>query len=392
MPVPEQVKKQGEAADKLYNEIYPNTNNVEAGKVDLSVSKPDLSQPANPGPNAPQSMPLITSQDGEDTWKHKYSVLDGMYKADTGKFKDKIKTLEEQLSQITAAMVQMQKNQQSVTQQPAPVNHPAQPAVDQNSLDISSMLTQEEIDMLDDAGVDQKLLPMLVNLTAKVSGRVAQTATQPIIQRVQMTEEQAKQAQQEAIFKRQEAFFASLADPRFGHPDWEQVNDDPRWKQFLMQEIYAGSNITRDQVLKQAQDNLNQNTIISMMTDFKKTVGLLPANYQQQFPPAGPNQGSPADRVDMIVPQTVQGQGLPQQGTGKIYTPDEITKFYSDKAKLRNVLKINSKMKAEYDATESDIIRAKDEGRILNSGIQVQSGPASNAWPTVAAQPTQQPI
>ena len=170
---------------------------------------------------APASSEPASSHDGQPNWEHRFNSMQGRY----NKSQESIKQMSEQIVNLQNVLATIQ----SAPPQPAP----------NSELQFRSLLSPQEVSEYGEEFLD-------------VVGKKAQEATNPLVQGLKQEIDLLKQqlghvggsiAQNE----RQKMF--SILDEHL--PDWRQVNNDPRFLQWLaLPDTYSGA--IRHNLLKAA--------------------------------------------------------------------------------------------------------------------------------------------
>ena len=196
---------------------------------------------------------------------------------------------------------------------------------------------------------DEKFGSDLIDLARRVTHQELRAvssrlqAIEDIIRKVTPKVEQVDRVQQEVALSREERFWSEL---NAAVPDWEQINADQRWLQWLT-EYDPVAGLTRQDSLNQAQRAM----------DIKRVTGLFKLFKASVTPPTTtrPNSGQAA-LARQVAPSrtstvTVQPQGE-RRYTGQDYT------FWFDPRRT------NDRATQEIAAMRAELDRAHAEGRI----------------------------
>lgn len=267
---------------------------------------------ANPAPAVPAT----------DDWKHKYSVLQGMFdksRLDSG---NRITQLENQIGVLTTMATPKPDPTYQETFHPAVA--PAAP-VDYGFTDeqIEEMGGQEFVDnigKISAAGAANEIASLRNEL-----GTLKNTQTETL----------------------DDLFYNRLSELC---PTWRAINADERFNTWLA-ESDGLSGIARSNFLTNAYDTRDADTASRYFNQFAAIATPSPHNL------------NPANEIDLI-PELAGGSGpTGGQGAKAIYTPATIQQFFKDKG----LGKWKGK-EAEADAIELDIFAAQKEGRIMLTG------------------------
>jgi hypothetical protein len=164
--------------------------------------------------------------------------------------------------------------------------------------------------------------------------------------------------------------------------DWRVVNKMPEFINWLAQMAPYHNNKTRHDILNEATENYDLNTVVSLFNDFKASDSYKPeqvASSTEQTPPQdhsndsppedplekevepnrsmdadiqiNPNLGNPNDPARMLAPEYK-------------FTTTEITAFYKDATQSGGLYRTNREL---YDKIDSAIVKAGAEGRVVNA-------------------------
>lgn len=330
MAVPEQVRKQTEAVQALYNDINTEAGSPEDGET--QVVEPVLQEvpPADSVDEpAPESAPVEQGAGNQDeTFEQKYKTLQGMYNADVPRLNAQVQELSQRGQQMEQLLASMQAAPAPTPEHaPAPVSLLTDDEVEEygESIDIMRKVSQEVAGQY-----EQKFLAMqetINRLQGQVVPRVEQIASQ-----------QAQSAEQ--------AFWSSLQSTV---PNWREINDNQDFQSWLL-ETDPLSGLTRQTYLDDAQRNQDVTRVASFFKSWQSATGAAVAQ---------PNRTA-SELEKQVSPGKGRSGAAPQTGEAKTYTPNDITIFFE---KVRTG-KFAGKEK-ERDAIERDIFAAQAEGRIV---------------------------
>jgi hypothetical protein len=314
--LPEQLRKQVEAAQSLVDSHY-GVKKPEAADVTDVVPKP---APEAVAPVKAQETTPVNDENSV-TYAQRWRSLQGVYNSAQGR----VNSLEQQVQQL----------QQLVsTLQTAPVTGMAQSKflTDQDTADYGTDL----VDMARRAAREElkDFAGAVGSLKQDVDGmrRVV-----PEVQRL------AQENQQTA----QEKFFAGLAR---AVPDYEQVNANPQFHQWLLT-ADPMTGILRQTYLVDAQRAGDVPRVGTIFNSWKSLSGT-----------QGQTQARTNTKRELEL-QQAPGRNLsvaPTDKTGRQWDPREITALYDDKRRGKYAGK-----EAEFKALEQDIFLAQQEGRIV---------------------------
>jgi hypothetical protein len=329
MAVPEQIRKQTEAVQALYDDI----NTTESPENSETVVTPVVQEvpPANSvQESVPESPPVeqgVGDQDDE-TWQQKYQTLQGMYNADVPRLNSQLQDISQRSQQMEQLIATMQAAPPPEPT-PVPASSLTEAEVDEygESIDIMRKVSQEI------AGQYQKQISDLTATVQQLQGSVV-----PRVE--QIANDQAQNADQ--------VFWSNLTTEV---PNWREVNDNQDFQSWLL-ETDPLSGLTRQTYLDDAQRNRDVARVSSFFTSWASVTGAKVAQ---------PNRTA-SELEKQVTPGKGRNSGASQSGELKTYTPQDITKFFE---KVRTG-KFAGKEK-ERDAIERDIFAAQADGRIVSA-------------------------
>lgn len=345
MALPEQIRKQIEAADEQIKKLAGEQGGAEPNPpTDESVSDPAPAQQADDAEKVVQSSGATEHGTKEDpnseTYAQRWRTLQGQYNAEVPRLRGANKDLQARVAQLENLL-------STISNAPAA----AAPAAPQSghrlvtdddvaeygdSIDMMRKVTREEVGSL--LGKIAQLESTVHHLTANVSGTVI-----PQVQHV---------ARQQAA-SAEERFWGNLAQRV---PNWQQINNDQDFQSWLL-EIDPLTNTSRQTHLEIAQRELDVNRVVAFFNAYTAASG-------KGAPPANAQPNRHVSELErQIAPGRSRGSSGTVGQTAKTYTPDDISKFFNDvragKYKGRE---------PERDRIERDIFAAQREGRIMQAG------------------------
>lgn len=248
-PVVEQVQPQPEA--------QPPVPQPQQGEVILdTINDPD------------QLKQMLMDDDAKmQTLQHKYDVLQGKYNAEVGGVGNRVRELEQQNAFLQNQLLQAQQAGQFQAQAP---NAPATPQGQDNNIDLTKWYPQDVIDSYDEEYLKSQVIARQ-NDKAEVIGQI-----EPLKQQLAET--------QSALF---------INQLRASVPNYDALNDDPTFIAWLEEPVYAGSTVTRQDMLDGEVRQRNVSGIASVFAQFSPTAQAqapaVPLNVQQQIAPQSGN-------------------------------------------------------------------------------------------------------
>jgi hypothetical protein len=331
MAVPEQVRKQTEAVQKLYDEISEDGSPVSSETSSAETHLQEVSSADSVQEPAPESPPVEQGGDNQDDWQQKYQTLQGMYNADVPRLNAQVQELTQRGQQMEQLVATMQAVPAPTPEPVAPVSSLTDDEVEEygESIDIMRKVSQEV------AGHYQQQLSSMQDRINELQGTVV-----PRVE--QIANQQAQSAEQ--------SFWSSLQSTV---PNWREVNDSEAFQSWLL-ETDPLSGLTRQTYLDDAQRNMDVTRVASFFQSWQSATG---ASVAQ------PNRTASNSELEMqVTPGKGRTSGAPQSGGAKTYTPQDITKFF-EKVRTGG---FNGKEK-ERDAIERDIFAAQSDGRIVHA-------------------------
>lgn len=314
--LPEQVQKQIDAAQSLIDAQYGKKPTV--GDVTDVTPKPasEVVAPVKVQENSP------VEDENSTTYAQRWRSLQGVYNSE----KARTTTLEQQVQQLQQVLS---------TMQAAPITNMARAnfLTDQDTTDFGT----DMVDVMRRAAREElKDFAGAFGVMKQDIDGIRQVI--PAVQ--QLTRDNAQTAQ--------EKFFASLAR---SVPDYEQVNANPEFHQWLLTPDPM-TDILRQTYLADAQRSGDVNRVATIFNSWKSLSGT-----------QGQTQTQRPDPRKELERQQAPGRNLssaPAEKAGRIWDPKDISALYAAKTKGAYVGK-----EAEFKALEQDIFLAQQEGRIV---------------------------
>tara|TARA_R100000656_G_scaffold95694_2_gene69514 strand:- start:59 stop:1066 length:1008 start_codon:yes stop_codon:yes gene_type:complete len=335
MAVPEQVRKQTEAVQQLYD----NLNEAPEGSSssDETTSAPVEVAPQLVNADSVNEQAAISesveqgSEPQEESYEQKYRTLQGMFDEQITQVHAQNRELSQRVGQFQQLLSTMEARtpQEGSAETPVPVSLLSDEEKEEygESIDIMRKVSQEVAGGYEDQIVS--LQTQIQQLQGAVVPRVEQLAQQ-----------QTHSAEQ--------SFWAELSA---SVPNWREINDNPAFQAWLL-EIDPLSGMARQMFLEDAQRNFDARRTAGFFTSWPGGTS------------TAQNTGSPT--ANELERQVAPGKGrsgpTPTSGEAKTYTKKDITKFFDDV----RFGKFKGK-EQERDTIEQDIFAAQREGRIVNA-------------------------
>ena len=326
MATPSRVKEKAALAERLIAQ----SANTPPGNPQTAPSapKPELAVVTDSPPSArsltgnpyaidPSAAAPRSMEPAMDDWRHKYSVLQGMFDKSRSDNALKVSQLESQIGVLT-----------TMAQKPTTIQDTFHPQVPQKSS--SYGLTEEQIEEMG----GQEFIDAI--------GQISAAGAAQEIESLKMELGTIRESQTETL---DDMFYSRLSEIS---PSWRTINADDRFNDWL-EDGEGLSGIARKNFLTNAYDNRDAETASKYFNQFAE---LLPTE-----PGLNPNA------ISDYVPERTGGGGPNQGANGAMYTPASIQQFFKD----RGLGKWKGK-EDEAAAIERDIFAAQKDGRIMLTG------------------------
>jgi len=279
-----------------------------ADEILESLSKQNQMEVQNPQPPAesietpaPQP-PSDSTPPQEESWEHRFKVLQGKYNAEVPRFAHENKDLKSRLQSLEDQLEEMK-----------------------NAKPPELLVKPEEIEQYGEGLID----------VARRVAREELASKDAMIAKLRSEIDSVKSVQSHVV---QDSFFRSLTEMV---PDWEALNADANFLNWL-DEVDDLTGETRQALLGRAEQSRDPVRAAKFFNTYKKMSQTWAAK-------------SAASLEQQIVPSTNQAPSTPQ--AKKIWTRAEITNFY-DRVRRGSI------SDADAIAIEADIASASVEGRI----------------------------
>ena len=333
MAVPEQVRRQSEAIAKHFEEQKTQTETTEAnveseGRTQESVQQADSveNEASAPALNEQKS---AGNKDNEETFEKRYKTLQGMYNADTVR----LRTENQQLNQ---RLTQMEHLLSTLSTSPAPAY-----AADKK------LITEKDVEEYGDSievmrRVSEESLTARDNKIAELEHMVRQMQVSVLPRVEQVAQKQALSSEQ--------SFWAELSTKV---PNWRDINADQGFLDWLM-EVDPLTGVSRQSYLEDAQRSMDVYRVANFFNAWQGNVG-------QQV--AQPPRSAASDLDKQVAPGRSRNGSGPATQQAKMYSREDISKFFDDVRKGTYRGK-----EVERDRIERDIFAAQRENRIVATG------------------------
>lgn len=315
--VPEQVRKQREEVNSLYEELNRETEERTAAE---NAEKEDSStEAAVPAP--PENDKLM---------EQRYRTLQGMYNAEVPRLQAHNRDLANRVQQLEGLLSTM--SQQKASTPPAQVK----------------LVTDKDVEEFGEETID-------------VVRRAAREEYVPALEKIAQLEQTIQQLQSNVVPQVQSVLQnqAASTDQQFWAglqhhvPNWREVNNNPLFHKWLL-EYDPLTGVKRQNILEDAQRRYDLPRVVAF---FNTWIGM---NGN------GNNANSSSSKLDsQIAPGRSRGAGNSANTSqqNRTYTPRDIEMFFNDV----RMGKYKGK-EAERDRIERDIFAAQKDGRIVVNG------------------------
>lgn len=316
--LPKQVQAQLDEAERVVAALSQPTDMDPAPAANVEVVDPPPADPTPPPTEPAPAAAAPVEPKNEAYWEHRFNTLEGIHR----KTAEQLKTQGEQARQLAAQL-------ESMRQQPPAQVVPEQPLITDKD---ASTFGADLVDMARRAA--QEVTRDLVKRLGTLEGFVR--SLEPQVKRVKQVEDQVNQT-------REDRFLSELT---VAVPDWEAVNADPRWLQWLREyDPVAGS--PRQVSLDQAQQALDFRRVTALFKLFKATI----------TPPAAPTPTVPKPSLArQVAPARTSTVTVPP-GQPKVYSAQDYTYWLEPK-------RVHDTDTATLTAMLAEMDKAFGEGRI----------------------------
>lgn len=247
----------------------------------------------------------------EETWAHKYRTLQA-------KFDAEVPRLHAQLREINATMQQTLRDKTELER--VRVETPQAPAFTDQDKEVYG----------------EDLLSLLERSRAADSARIAELEAM-----VQAQKKSVGNVEQMAAAQAEERFFSRLQSVV---PDWEQINVDAGWVEWLTGR-FPGASVTRQEMLNASRGALDTAAVTELFQAYKATL-------------AKPNSGSKELQRQVTPPKGGSASSAADTSAPRTWTSSEVNAALDPRRMAKMTPQERERVMAEIDA-------ASAEGRIL---------------------------
>jgi hypothetical protein len=236
MAIPQQVAKQEEAAQKKWKETYSNPDE-DASEEPVEETVPEeeeLPLAAEEAEETEQEQEEEQEQEREEDWQHKFSVLEGKYRAEVPRLHEENRMLRDELAQIRAEFDALKSSAQPHT--------PTAPSENQ--------FMDQYFPDLDQQGREQFMAMVR---------KTAEAAIKPISDDLGATKTEAKRVQTGNFWKQVNQSV----------PDYENLTTNPALIGWLNERM-PGTNFTRLALMEQAFQSLDADRYVEFIDLWKQ--------------------------------------------------------------------------------------------------------------------------
>ncbi len=307
---------EGDAPETNENTLDPTPATDPATEEPANVSTTDVVTPAD---LPADGQPVVTPED--ETWKHKYEVLEGKYSVEKPMLQNQVNVLTGQMQMLQNENMNLKQQLDQAQQQPGTAAEGS-----------TTMPDPESFQQYGDEFVE--MANKLKNLEGSIGTIQQQT------QRVE--ENRAKDVW--------DGFWKDLNDD----PNFQKFNEDPGFIGWLnTTSPYTGQ--VRNASLQLANQHADLGRVKAIFQEY--------ADIQAKVTPPKPEPKPTPNPIDNISPSPARGvTNTPAPVQGKTYTKADITQFYTAVAQ--------GKYNGQEDLvaqTQADMLAAHNEGRIVDN-------------------------
>lgn len=328
---PEQVRRAAERADELLNQA----NGIPATPEAETPAEPETPEPeVEATVETPQDPPATEQPAPEDPpaaekpvdWEHKYRSLQGVLSTEQRKWQAEKAQLESRLQALEA----------KTPPTPPQPEAPKKPA---------RRLTDKDIETY-----GPELVEVIQRAAADMADEIVAQRMQELQPVLEKTKKQVTEVAGSVHQSAQERFFGELEK---AVPDWQQINTDPRWLEWLG-EVDQLSGVPRQVYLDNASHKLDYGRTAALFNAFKEAAGLTK--------PAEPTPAPAAPAKPKLSPQprTVGNAVAPTPRE-----PDtQVSRAEIDAHYRRSSMDVGYRNSADHKAMEERIALAMATGNI----------------------------
>jgi hypothetical protein len=301
MPLPEAVQRQLDEADRIEKAL--------AAQQNPEIPPVEPQQTVDPAPQAPDATPQqqapapVTPEPPKvDDWKQRYDTLMGKYQSEVPRLIQQAKDAATREQALNSRLDQLEVLLKASTEKPT---EPQKPAIDPKDAEAFGGDLVEMVQRVATAALEKHLGAAV----SKVDG---------LVDRFTKLEAQLTGVTQTTAKTAEESFYSKLA---VVVPDYEQVNTDPRFLEWLGQvdPVYG---VPRQAALDAAANAMDATRVANVFTAFKATIA-------PTSPPPAPTPKVNSELAKQVAPATATGAApTVQPQPGGPVSIRAITEFY----------------------------------------------------------------
>lgn len=327
--MPRQARKQAEAAIAAQEELIG-----KPGEAAPDTADPEA-QPAGQQPAAEQNLDQPTSpsageepaKQDEVDWEKRFKGAQAAYNRDVPRLRSELEKAQDAVESLRVEMEELR-------------NQVATPATDPTP-EPEIGLSDEELEQYGPG-----LVHVIKTIAEQSKGELAKQVVE-LKQQLADIGTQQKEIVKTTVLSAEDKFFDAMDR---AVPEWETINMEKGFHDFLAEVIPYSGGRTRQQALEAARNGLDSHTAIEIFSDYAKLSSKGSSQTSEPTP-------------DLKVPPELEtprnsGGGAPPVEDKKYYTYAEITQFYKDKREGKY-------SEEEAKKIDADIFAAGNEGRIL---------------------------
>lgn len=319
LKLPTAVKKQVEKSKKLEQD-HMEALRKKSEDILKSTDEPQPAPEVQPETKPEEVKPEVKAEPkkeakGEEYYAHRIKTMQGMFDAEKSRLKATLAEKDEKISALNTALESLNKRLIEIEKS--------------KPIDVKDYATPEALDKY---GADT--FEAVIKAAKQVAESKIPDLDAEIDRRLKPHQEELEREKAQ-IRERQKEIFWSTLEERV--PEWSQINEDPRFLEWLSQEDDF-SGVQRQDLLSDAQSKLDTNRVVKMFKTFQQS---LPAPQ-------------PAPRPS-VVPESIPANPS-TTASAPVVTASDVREFYKNKAlgRYKNnpqaVIEFENKLKAAMTA------------------------------------------
>ena len=335
MAIPEQVQKQSEAVQQLYEDLKEEgleTQPTEGEAIVAEVPVDRVDEQA--AQSAPEEQMVADTQD-DKSLEQKYKTLQGMYNAEIPRLHAGKRELADRVSQLEQLLSTAANKPEPI---PVKLEEPQVLITEQDmedygdSIDVMRRVSKEESNAANSRIA--QLESVIQQLQSNLNG---------VAPRVEQLTQQQNQSTEHSFWSQLES----------NVPNWRDTNVDPDFQNWLLS-IDPLTGISRQTYLEDAQSNFDVERVANFFSAWGEKNGKPRAQQEKA--------NSKSQLEKQVAPGKGKSTGTPTSTSDQIYAPSDISQFYNDIKQGK--YKGQDKERARI---ERDIFAAQRDGRIVTA-------------------------